>query len=147
VQLAAAVGQPDAYAGELPVAYVQLRPGAAVDAAALLAFVEPRIPERPALPKRIEIVAAMPLTAIGKVYKPALRVRATQHAFDAALAPMRARGWSAGVQAVERDGGVVVSVRVDGPSGSPEQGAAVDEVDAMLRACLRDFSVGWSRVD
>ena len=32
VALAAVVGQPDAYAGELPVAYVQLKPGATVDA-------------------------------------------------------------------------------------------------------------------
>ena len=30
VALAAAVGMPDAYAGELPVCYVMLRPGAAV---------------------------------------------------------------------------------------------------------------------
>src|SRR5262249_15207626 len=30
VGLAAVVGQPDAYAGELPVAYVQLKPGAKV---------------------------------------------------------------------------------------------------------------------
>ena len=32
VALAAVVGEPDAYAGELPVAYVQLKPGASVEA-------------------------------------------------------------------------------------------------------------------
>jgi len=36
VLLTAAVGSPDAYAGELPVAYVQLKPGTAVTEAELL---------------------------------------------------------------------------------------------------------------
>ena len=80
VQLAAAVGEPDEYAGELPVAFVVLKPGAAVTARELLAFVEPHIAERPALPKRIELLPALPLTAIGKVYKPALRARAIERA-------------------------------------------------------------------
>ncbi|WP_286718551.1 AMP-binding enzyme, partial [Thalassolituus sp. UBA2009] len=35
VQLVAAVGRPDAHAGELPVAYVQLKPGARVSTAEL----------------------------------------------------------------------------------------------------------------
>lgn len=80
VQLAAAVGEPDEYAGEVPVAFVVLKPGAALSAADLLGFVEPHIAERPALPKRIELLPALPLTAIGKVYKPALRARAIEHA-------------------------------------------------------------------
>ncbi|HET9207650.1 MAG TPA: acyl-CoA synthetase [Burkholderiaceae bacterium] len=79
VQLAAAVGEPDEYAGEIPVAFVVLKPGAAVEPSELLAFVEPHIAERPALPKRIELLPALPLTAIGKVYKPALRARAIEH--------------------------------------------------------------------
>jgi fatty-acyl-CoA synthase len=78
VQLAAAVGEPDEYAGELPVAFVVLKPGASIGAAALLAFVAPRIPERAAVPRRIELLPALPLTAIGKVYKPALRARAIE---------------------------------------------------------------------
>jgi len=79
VELAAAVGQPDEYAGEVPVVYVSGRPGVSLDAATLRAFVEPLIPERPAMPKRIEILSALPTTAIGKVFKPALRERATLH--------------------------------------------------------------------
>ena len=140
VQLAAAVGQPDAYAGELPVAFVQLRPGANATADALLAFVAPRIPERPAMPKRIDVVDAMPLTAIGKVYKPALRVIASRRAFDEALEPLRARGWGVSVDARERGGGIAVDVAVDAPH--------VDDasVDDALRDRLRGFAIGWSRV-
>jgi fatty-acyl-CoA synthase len=80
VEMAAAVGEPDEYAGELPVAYVSLRPGAQVDAAALASFANERIPERPAFPRRVEILDAIPLTAVGKVYKPRLRALACEHA-------------------------------------------------------------------
>ncbi len=86
VMMAAAVGEPDAYAGELPVAFVSLKPGASATPEELLAFAAPLIAERPAVPRRIEIVAAVPTTAVGKVYKPKLRAEATRHAMAALLA-------------------------------------------------------------
>lgn len=76
VLMAAAVGQPDAYAGELPVCYVSLSDGATVDAADLLNFGRERIAERPAWPKSLHIMKALPLTAVGKIYKPTLRADA-----------------------------------------------------------------------
>jgi fatty-acyl-CoA synthase len=76
VLLAAAVGAPDEYAGEVPVAYVSLRPGRTVDSDELAAFAQARIPERPAYPKAIFILDALPVTAIGKLYKPTLRAMA-----------------------------------------------------------------------
>jgi len=79
VLMAAAVGAPDEYAGELPVAYVSLRPEANVSLEVLSEFASERITERPAYPKRIEVLSSIPLTAIGKVYKPHLRMLATQH--------------------------------------------------------------------
>jgi fatty-acyl-CoA synthase len=72
VQLAAAVGRPDERAGELPVLYVQLRPAATVSEAELLAFAIERIPERAAHPKAVRILPALPVTPIGKIFKPAL---------------------------------------------------------------------------
>lgn len=86
VLVAAAVGQPDEYAGELPVAYVSLRPGASVTPADLAGFANERIPERPAYPKRIEVLPAIPVTAVGKVYKPHLRMLATHHVLTERLA-------------------------------------------------------------
>jgi fatty-acyl-CoA synthase len=86
VMMAAAVGEPDAYAGELPVAFVSLKPGHSATAEELLAFIAPLIAERPALPKRIHILQAVPMTAVGKVYKPRLRAEATHHAMVALLA-------------------------------------------------------------
>lgn len=76
VLLAAAVGAPDEYAGEVPVAYVSLRPGRTVGCEQLAEFARTRIPERPAFPKAVFILDALPVTAIGKLYKPALRAMA-----------------------------------------------------------------------
>lgn len=73
VQLAAAVGRPDAHAGELPVAYVQLKPHHQADEAELLAHLIKRIPERAAMPKSIVVIDRMPLTPVGKIFKPELK--------------------------------------------------------------------------
>jgi fatty-acyl-CoA synthase len=78
VALAAAIGQPDAYAGEIPVAYVQPRPGAALDCEQLIAFARERITERAAVPKDIVVIERLPVTAIGKVHKQTLKLDITR---------------------------------------------------------------------
>jgi fatty-acyl-CoA synthase len=78
VQLCAAVGAPDAYAGELPVVFALLVPGAVVTEAELLAFTAARVDEAPARPKSVTVIAAMPMTNVGKIYKPELRMMAAQ---------------------------------------------------------------------
>ena len=72
VAMSAAIGSPDAYAGELPVAYVQLKPGTAVTEAELIEHAGRTIAERAAIPKRIKISSSLPTTAVGKLFKPAL---------------------------------------------------------------------------
>ncbi|MFV0243551.1 MAG: AMP-binding protein [Qingshengfaniella sp.] len=83
VETAAAVGMPDAYAGELPVAFVSLRDGATTGPEDLIAFLKTRIEDPVALPKRIGIVVDMPLTPVGKIFKPTLRRQAIGWAIDA----------------------------------------------------------------
>lgn len=85
VSFAGAIGQPDPTAGELPCAYVELVAGAQVTSEALLAHVTPRISERAALPKHIEVLDELPKTAVGKVFKPDLRRRAITRVLDAAF--------------------------------------------------------------
>lgn len=85
VQYAAAVGRPDPRLGELPVAYVQIKDGATVDEQELLEFAEQRISERAARPKAVHIIDRMPLTAVGKLFKPALHHREIEHTLTAAL--------------------------------------------------------------
>ena len=81
VALAAAVGQPDEHAGELPVAYVTLKTGATILPDALLDAARTLMPERAAIPVRIEVLSQMALTAVGKVAKAELRMRAATHVF------------------------------------------------------------------
>jgi fatty-acyl-CoA synthase len=97
VETAAAVGLPDTYAGELPMAFVQLRPGAAATSEELREFCRQEIPERAAVPVQVVPIPVMPVTGVGKIFKPALRQQATQRAFDAALAPLRTDGVKAEV--------------------------------------------------
>jgi fatty-acyl-CoA synthase len=85
VHIAAAVGRPDTHAGELPVAYVQLKPGATATEADLAEFLRHEINERAALPKAIRIVDTIPLTGVGKIFKPALRRREMADAVRSAL--------------------------------------------------------------
>jgi len=85
VALVAAVGQPCNYAGELPIAYVTLRDDAQTTAEALKEFAKARITERAASPIRVEILDVMPVTAVGKIFKPTLRQLATKHAYENAL--------------------------------------------------------------
>lgn len=82
VTMAAAVGMPDAYAGELPVAFATLRVGSEIGAADLMAFLQDEIDDPVAMPKRIGIRTELPVTPVGKVFKPALRSEAIHWAID-----------------------------------------------------------------
>jgi len=114
VAFAAVVGEPDAYAGELPVAYVQLKPGAPADEGELLAFVAAHTPERAANPVHIAIIEAMPLTGVGKVFKPQLRWDAAQRKVAAMLRDLEAPGLHFAVKAGAHPvHGNMITVHVD----------------------------------
>ena len=83
--MSGAIGQPDAHAGELPCVYVELVKGATATVADLLAHAASHIHERAAVPKYIEVLAELPKTAVGKVFKPDLRRMAITRVYDAAL--------------------------------------------------------------
>ena len=86
VAFAGAIGQPDAHSGELPCAYVELAEGATATVEELMAFARDKVPEHAAIPKFIEVMDELPKTAVGKVFKPALRKRAIIRVYGAALA-------------------------------------------------------------
>jgi fatty-acyl-CoA synthase len=85
VELVAAVGRPDSYAGQVPVAYVQLQDEATVTEGALLDYAQTHINEQAAVPKQIHVVDALPQTAVGKLFKPALRRREIAEAYREAV--------------------------------------------------------------
>lgn len=80
-----AIGQPDAHAGEIPCAYVELVDGATVDMDELNAYAKRHIHERAAIPKHIEVLTELPKTAVGKVFKPDLRKLAITRVYNAVL--------------------------------------------------------------
>lgn len=85
VAMVGAIGQPDAHAGEIPCAYIELVKGADVTVEALMEFARKHIHERAAVPKTIEILDELPKTAVGKVFKPDLRRLAITRIYNDAL--------------------------------------------------------------
>jgi fatty-acyl-CoA synthase len=82
VSLAAAVGMPDEYAGELPVVFVQLRLDGQASVDELRQYAFDNIAERPACPKQIFLVEALPVTAVGKIVKHRLRELAAAFVYN-----------------------------------------------------------------
>jgi fatty-acyl-CoA synthase len=109
VAAAAAVGSPDPHSGEVPVAYVVPAGPGQFDEAELLAWAGTAIGDRAARPKWIRPVPAIPLTPVGKPYKPALAADAAARAVTEALANA---GLEAGheITAAHEDGRLVVTV-------------------------------------
>ena len=114
VQLCAAVGAPDAYAGELPVVYATLRPGVQVTEAELMAFTAERVDEAVARPRWVQVLDTMPVTNVGKIYKPELRQRAACQAVQGALAVANL----AAQAHVQADGDNAVRVTVEHAPGA-----------------------------
>lgn len=127
VAMCAVVAEPDAHSGEVPCAFVTLKPGASAEAAALLAEVAPRVYERPAVPRRVVLLDALPVTAIGKVFKPTLRLRAIEIKLEEMLAPLT-EGRSVQARATEEGGRAVAVVTL---SGAADEGLMRRLSDAL----------------
>lgn len=139
VQDAAVVGAPDAHAGEVPVAYVVLRPGATASAQDVIDHAAKVVPERAAVPKHCYVLADMPKTLVGKIQKNLLRVDAIERMFRAALAATEA-GRDAQVRAQDRGSrGFHVDIAI-------RQG---DPTDPAIAAALRSFAISHTvrRID
>ncbi|MFC3568362.1 acyl-CoA synthetase [Paracoccus simplex] len=131
VAFVGAIGQPDSFAGELPCAYVELVAGAEVSIEELMEHARAHIHERAAVPKHIEILAELPKTAVGKIFKPDLRKLAIKRVYDAALAKA---GLAVEVAEVvdDKKRGLVVRLARKG---------TVDE--QALADCLGQFTRPW----
>lgn len=81
----AAVGKPDAYAGELPILYVELKSGINATQTEILDYAITGIYENAAIPKEVHIIDKLPLTSVGKVFKPELKRRAILATFAEVL--------------------------------------------------------------
>lgn len=133
VAFVGAIGQPDAHAGEVPCAFVELIAGGTVDAGGLMAYAEEHVSERAACPKHVEIMVELPKTAVGKVFKPDLRKSAITRVFNATLQ-------EAGV------GATVISVIDDKKLGMVAQLSKSDAAltDKDIKSVLGGFTVKWA---
>lgn len=144
VALAAAVGQPDPHAGELPVAYVELKPDAAVSADELMSLAREHIPERAAVPVGLWVLETMPQTAVGKIYKPALRHDAVKRVMEDALAPVAANNGATLTVTVNGDAttGIRATIRSEIADGTPRS-AIAERIKAALGPYALTYDVVW----
>ncbi|MFI7641773.1 AMP-binding protein [Nonomuraea sp. NPDC049400] len=115
VTAAAVVGRPDAHAGEVPVAYVTLRPGTTAGEEELRAWAAGQVPEPAAAPKAVYVVESLPLTAVGKIFKPRLREDAVRRVV---LALLDRAGIAGTVETTTRDGVPHAEITVTGDAGA-----------------------------
>ena len=134
VQLCAAVGAPDAYAGELPVVFATLVPGASATEDELLAFTAARVDEAPAKPKSVIVIENMPMTNVGKIYKPELRAMAASRVVAATVAQVCDELGAAGDvrPRVQGAGESLVEVRIDAAAA----GSLAAGLQERIRAAL-----------
>ncbi len=138
----AAVGKPDAYAGELPVAYVELAPGAAGSADALKEFARANIAERAAAPTDIFIVAEMPLTDVRKPAKVALRNDAARRTFQRLLDELAPPdGTIAVTVAPDEARGTLATIAVTAPTANRAQLQA--KIDSVMSAFSMPYAIEY----
>jgi acyl-CoA synthetase (AMP-forming)/AMP-acid ligase II/enoyl-CoA hydratase/carnithine racemase len=137
VSISAAVGMPDQYAGEVPALFVVATPGSTIDRDALKAHLEAHVHEGPALPKLIKVIDALPVTAVGKVFKPALRDMAVAEKVAQEVARVCGPAASAEVTvSLDSRRNTLVDVAVRGASAE-----ALSALDAALAPLPQTYAV------
>ena len=114
VSISIAIGLPDRYAGELPMAYVVRVADSQISAEQLIEHCANTMSERAAIPKRIEFIDAMPLTAVGKIFRPTLRQQITETLVKEVLASISISAQVA--SDIEKKRGLVIRIDVDDKS-------------------------------
>ncbi len=79
VLMSAAVGMPDDYAGEVPVLFLTVNDPSRFDLPSFREYMKDHVHEPPAKPKHIFVMDEIPVTGVGKIFKPKLRQLAAEH--------------------------------------------------------------------
>ncbi len=140
VQVAAAVGRPDPHAGEVPVAYVQIQENADLSPEKIMDYLKNEIGERAAIPKEVAIMDEIPLTPVGKIFKPALRWKAIQNVYQTELEALGDMAESIAV-AVSEDKvhGSLAVITIKAASPTSE-----DQIKEKVDAILARFTVKYN---
>jgi len=142
VKAVAAVGRPDAHAGEVPVAYVELREAGSVTSQQVLEFAVREITERAAVPKEVYIVDALPLTPIGKIHKPTLVLDAARRVYEKEMEGVSDLASSVTVAVVDdKTSGKIAIITV-----APKPGIDGDAVKKRIDDILARYTLGYTVV-
>jgi fatty-acyl-CoA synthase len=142
VKMAAAVGSPDPYAGEIPVAYVELKEGAKITEGEILEYLGKEVGERAAVPKQVYIVPEIPLTPVGKIFKPALRWESIRKVYETALAPVKEMASQLEVTVKEdKVHGSMVTITV-----TPASGVSEEAIQKKVGEILSPYTVRYQLV-
>ncbi|WP_028326076.1 acyl-CoA synthetase [Desulfatirhabdium butyrativorans] len=142
VKVVASVGKPDPHAGEVPVAYVELVEGAGLTEEAILEHAKQTIGERAAVPKEIIVVDKIPLTPVGKIFKPALRWDAIRRTYSQELTALGSLIRKVDVQVGEdKVHGTLATFHV-----TPAEGVDPDMIREKIREILARYTVKYEVV-
>ena len=130
VAAAQAVGRPDVHSGEVPVAFVTLAAGTEATPEELRAWASDRVPEQAAAPKTVTVLDTIPVTLVGKPFKPALRAEATREAVAEALRDVPG---VTGVRGVVEGGAVVTVVELTDASDESRVKESLDRFAITYR--------------
>lgn len=132
VAFVGAIGQPDTKMGELPCVYVELIEGATTTSDELLNYARENITNKLAMPVHVEVVGALPKTAVGKVFKPDLRIMAINRVLSE-------RFNDEGIQIEISTWEVPKKGLVTNVSGSFD-----DDQRERVRAILNEYPISWT---
>jgi fatty-acyl-CoA synthase len=139
VQVAAAVGRPDAHAGEVPIAYVQLQEGSDLTVEKILEHLKKEVGERAAIPKEVIILDEVPLTPVGKIFKPALRWDAIRRVYEKELEALGDLTESLEITVTEdKVHGSLATLTV-----KPAGGASKKEIEEKIEEILARFTIRY----
>jgi fatty-acyl-CoA synthase len=109
-----------------------------VTAEDILQYLQKEVGERAAIPKEVVIWEAIPLTPVGKIFKPALRWDAIRRVYQAELDALGDLIESAEVEVGEdKVQGSLATARI-----RPAPGVSVRSIEEKVRAVLGRYTVG-----
>jgi len=139
IKVAASVGQPDPHSGEVPVVYVEVSDEASLSEDDIMSWARTHIGERAAVPKAIYIMDQIPLTAVGKIFKPALKWDAIRRVYEMELNKMRDLTTSMMVTAGEdKIHGTSVSIQI-----KPIEGVSHEHIHNRVRDLLSRYTIHY----
>jgi fatty-acyl-CoA synthase len=143
IKLVAAVGRPDPHAGEVPVAYVEVADGADISEEKIMEWAKTHVGEKAAVPREVVITPHIPLTPVGKIFKPALRWDATRRVYENELTALGDMVESVSVAVREHKAhGTVVQIAV-----KPAAGHDIDEIRNRIAEILARYTLYYEVVE